>query len=230
MGKLGRVGIVVAARAASSRLPGKAMLPLNGMPMIVFLLRRLRSSRAADAIIVATTERGDDDAIAAAAAAEGMKVFRGSEDDVVARYVGAADAHRLDTVVRVTGDCPFVDGALVDHCLDAASRFDRFDVATTKGEFPVGLDAEIYPAELMADAHRRLNLTRAHREHLTLFLYEQADSYAIRRIEPPAGWRIGNRTFTVDTRPDYDAARVLADRFAGADFSIDALVAEAAHA
>lgn len=227
---LGRVGIVLAARTASSRLPGKALLPLNGLPMIVFLLRRLRASRRADTVIVATTTRTDDDALAATAAAEGAPVFRGADADVVARYVAAAEAHRLDTVVRVTGDCPFVDGVLVDHCLAAAEGFDRFDVATTKGAFPVGLDVEIYPAPLMADAHGRLPLTPAHREHLTLYFYEQAHAFALRTIAPREEWRADGRTFTVDTMPDYEAARKLAERFSGSDFPISALVAEAGRA
>src|SRR3974390_1575647 len=109
--RLGQVGIVVAARIGSTRLPGKALRPLDGIPMIVFLLRRLVPARRAT-VVFATTELPADDMLAGIVAGEGFPVYRGANEDVVARYVGAAERFSLDTVVRVTGDCPFVNAEL----------------------------------------------------------------------------------------------------------------------
>jgi spore coat polysaccharide biosynthesis protein SpsF len=218
-----RVGIVVAARTSSSRLPGKALLPLGGVPMIVFLLRRLRGMRSAQ-FILATTDLTADDELAAAAAGEGVAVYRGAEDDVVARFVGAANQFGFEIVGRVTGDCPFVDAELVDWCVDESLGFDRFDLATTKGRFPVGLDVELYPADRMAALDDGTALSLEEREHLTLHFYNNSASFEVRTIATPVGWMHSIRTFTVDTPADYAAAVRIVDGFGRGDFSIPSLL------
>ncbi|HZR76029.1 cytidylyltransferase domain-containing protein [Bradyrhizobium sp.] len=224
--KLGKVGILVAARTSSTRLPGKALLPLQGLPMLTFLLRRLQGLQSG-VVILATTDLPVDDELATIAAREGIGTFRGSESDLVARYVGAAKHFGLDAVARVTADCPFVDAELVDWCVMKTEEFDRFDLATTKGRFPVGLDVEIYRAETMVMLDAKAPLSRDHREHLTLYFYDHRDSFAVQSIAPPPGWRPASRSFTVDTASDYSFARSLADQFDRANFGISALLAAA---
>jgi len=221
--RLGRTGIIVAARAGSHRLPGKALLPLRGVPMLAFLLRRLKSAQRAE-VFFATTELPEDDALARMAAEEGAGVFRGANEDVVARYVGAAERFALDTVVRVTADCPFVDAQLADYCLDEAARLDKFDIATTKSRFPVGLDAEIYHAAAMAGLHSGGQLTAAEREHLTLHYYSRTDLYDVRHLEPPPGWVLVAPPLTVDTREDYERALRIAAGLPEGDMSIAAVL------
>lgn len=220
---MSRVGIIVAARTSSSRLPSKALLPLQGLPMIVFLLRRVRGAKLGK-VVVATTTTTADDRLAEIVLAERIPVFRGSEDDVVERYVGAARQFGFDVVARLTADCPFVDAELTDWCLARTAEFDRFDLATTKGRFPVGLDVEVYRAERMAalDSSGRLNAEE--REHLTLHLYNNSDEFAVRRIAPPNDWAVTDRHFTVDTQADYDDARDLVEKFGTVDFSIPAML------
>lgn len=225
MGDLGRVGIIVAARLGSRRLPRKALRPLNGVPMLAFLMRRLKSSRRSAEIILATSTRSDDDALADLAANEGVSVYRGELDDVTARYVGAAKKFRLDTVVRVTGDCPFVNGELVDYCVEAAASSVPFDLCTTKGQFPVGLDAEIYPAKLMEALHMSDQLTGEHREHLTLFLYHNRDKYRIVDLVPRKEWTKDKALYTVDVLEDYLQAQELVRHFDTPLFSIEQLAA-----
>ena len=215
---LGKVGIVVAARMSSTRLPGKAMLPLQGMPMVVFLLRRLAGLRSGQ-VVLATTQLAVDDDLADAASAEGVAVFRGADADVVGRYVATADRFGFDTVARVTADCPFVDGEMVDWCVARTNEFERCDLATTKTRFPIGLDVEIYAVERMRALDARA-LTEAEREHLTLCYYEHNDVFAVCTIEPPVAWPRSDRRFTVDTRSDYEEAARLADLFDDPRFSI----------
>jgi spore coat polysaccharide biosynthesis protein SpsF len=223
---LGNAGVVVAARTLSSRLPGKALLPLQGVPMILFLLRRLQPLRRA-AIVLATTTLAADDELVSVVEAAGVPVFRGADADVVARYVAAAARFGFDTVARVTGDCPFVDAELVEHCLSQCAAVATFDLATTKGRFPVGLDVEIYSAARMAALHAGGELSAAEREHLTLYFYNHRDACAVHALEPRPAWQCAGRHFTVDTRQDYDAARALAERFAGPEFAVETLVAAA---
>jgi spore coat polysaccharide biosynthesis protein SpsF len=222
----GSVGVIVAARSDSSRLPGKAMLPLNDVGMVSFLLRRLRPLRRGH-LVFATTALPSDDDLAASAAREGVPVYRGDSADVVARYVGAAAQFGFDKVARVTGDCPFVDAELVDFCIAQAAACEPFDLATTKGRFPVGLDVEIYKSARMAELHRSGRLSAAHREHLTLFFYDHHNEFTVRSLEPRSDWQPNGRQFTIDTRDDYATARSLVAGFGRGDFSIGELLATA---
>lgn len=230
MANLGRIGVIVAARTGSTRLPGKVLLPLSGIPMITFLLRRLRGSRRAQAFILATTGLAEDDRLAEIVAAEGVPVFRGSNEDLLERFVAATARHDLDTVVRVTGDCPFVDAETLDHCLSRCAELDAFDIATTKGAFPQGIDFEIYRATAMAELRGCAALSPADREHLTKYLYEHPERYRVCTIEPLEAWRLPGAVFTVDTPDDYRAAQALAARFDDINFSVADLIESARRA
>jgi len=208
---------------SSSRLPGKALLPLHGLPMVVFLLRRLRGARMGE-VILATTTLAADDQLADTVVAERVPVFRGADADVVARYVGAAKQFGFDTVARVTADCPFVDAELADWCIARTVEFEHFDLATTKGEFPVGLDLEVYRADCMAALDASGQLTAADREHLTLHFYNHPDTFAVRHIAPPPRWTHTERRFTVDTAADYDDAKALTEKMGRAEFPISAML------
>ena len=186
--------------------------------MLTFLLRRLRRAQSVE-IILATTDLAVDDELAVLAAQEKIAVYRGSENDLVTRYVGAAEQFGLDTVARVTADCPFVDAELVDWCVARAAEFDHFDLATTKGHFPVGLDVEIYRADTMAILAAEVALSTAHREHLTLYFYDSHDRFAVRRICLPPHWNWTPKSFTVDTAADWSYARALAEQFQGPGIS-----------
>lgn len=220
---LGRLGVIVAARTGSTRLPGKVLQPLGGQPMILFLLRRIAASRQADRVLLATTNLPGDDELAKTVEAAGFLVFRGAQNDVVQRYVEAAAMFGFDHVVRVTGDCPFVDAESLDYCIEQARALAPFDLATTKGHFPVGIDYEIYPASRMAALDRAGVLDAEDREHLTLHLYRRRKEYRLVELEPLAPWRSA-RSYTVDTPEDYARAQALVAAFNGSSFSIENLV------
>lgn len=224
-----RFTVIVAARLGSRRLPGKALLPFAGRPMLEYLLVRLLPSRLASEVVLATTARPEDDALAAVARGLGVPVFRGDEEDLVTRYADACRRFGVDHAVRVTGDCPFVDAALLDHCLDACRQNPGFHLATTKGAFPVGIDCEVFPAALLDDLLRRPDLSPAHREHLTLYVYERSERFRIDRFAPPAGLPAAAHSFTVDTPADYARCEALARRLSGRAFDLrDLLRADAA--
>ena len=186
-------------------------------------MRRLRDVKMGD-VILATTDLAADDRLAEVVEAEGVPVFRGADADVVARYVAAAERFDFDTVVRVTADCPFIDAELVDWCINRVAGFDHFDIATTKGEFPVGLDAEIYSAGLMATLNANDRLTVSEREHLTLHLYNHCNEYAVRAVSPPSAWPHTKRQFTVDTATDYENSIALVEKLGCSDFSISEML------
>jgi spore coat polysaccharide biosynthesis protein SpsF (cytidylyltransferase family) len=217
------VATVVSARTASRRLPGKALLELGGVPMLQFLLERIRATRLGGQIIFATTQRRDDDELAAHVKSLGISVFRGADADVAARYLAAAKAFGIDWIVRVTGDCPFVDAASLDACLAQWRADDRVDLVTTKGVFPVGIDYELFPTALLEREWPAM--TDDEKEHLTLRFYRPELGFVVRRFERPESWPVVDRTYLVDTAPDYAKARAWASRFPHGRFSVAELLA-----
>jgi spore coat polysaccharide biosynthesis protein SpsF len=217
---LGKIGVVVAARTGSTRLPGKALLPLGDLPMVLFLLRRLKTVCNAE-VVLATTTLESDNSLADIVSDFGVPVFRGDPKDLVQRYCDTANHFGFDIVVRVTADCPFVDAALIEWCLQRAAELTEWDIATTKGQFPVGLDAEIYPTKLMQALNDSAPLSADDREHLTLHLY---NNYKVARLSPPPDWAATSKVFTVDTQADYELAQGLVASFKGADFSVKKLL------
>lgn len=207
-----KYGVFVAARTGSTRLPGKALMPLADVPMVAYLLRRLKGSRLAGRLVLATTDLPEDDRLEALARSEGVPCFRGDRGDLVKRYVDAARAFPCEFAVRVTADCPFVDAAGLDACLAQCEAQDAFDVASTKTRFPVGLDFEIYSTARMEALHASVDLSAEEREHLTLHMYRHPDRFVLRPLHPPPDLPKTSRTFTVDTPEDYRFAADLAAR------------------
>ena len=158
----------------SSRLPGKVLLDLAGRPALVRLLERLERCRTLDAVIVATSTHERDDAIASVCESRGTPVFRGSETDVLDRYLQAANAFGVSTVVRVTADCPLIDPALLDEMVTFFStRGDDFDLVTNRHPltFPDGLDVDVMSRESLQRAAAEAE-TPHQREHVIPFFWE----------------------------------------------------------
>jgi len=167
-----KFSVILAARLRSTRLPAKALLPLAGLPLLTFMLRRLKGAALVDQIILATTNRPEDRHLATLAYAEGVRVFQGSEDDLIRRTLDACEHFSVEYAVRVTGDCPFVDAASLDHCLAQCTKAGSFDLASTKGAFPVGIDYEVLRAASLATVDASGAPDAADKEHLTKYFYD----------------------------------------------------------
>jgi spore coat polysaccharide biosynthesis protein SpsF len=195
-----RTGVIVQARMGSSRLPGKVLRDLCGRPVLGHLLARLEHA-AVDTVVVATSDRAEDDPVAAFAARAGVAVHRGPLDDVLGRFVAAARAHRLQRVVRVCGDSPLLDPALVDRALRLLAE-EGTDIASNVAgtrTFPAGQSVEA----LRRDVLERLDILAAapaDREHVTRFAYGHPDLFSVAAFhrDPPAD---GHR-LVVDTPAD----------------------------
>ena len=120
--EMNRAGAVVQARMGSRRLPGKVLAEISGRPMLWHIVNRLRSATSLTSVGVATSDLARDDAIEDFCNEHEIACFRGSEDDVLGRFVSAATAWRLDPVVRITADCPFVCPHTVDVLVRALNH------------------------------------------------------------------------------------------------------------
>src|SRR6185295_19854342 len=132
---------IIQARMGSTRLPGKALMPIGDATMLARVVERTRRAQRVDSVVVATTINPADDAIIDECAALDVAVYRGDEHDVLERYYRAALAHDADIVVRITSDCPLIDPALIDKHVDRlAQRWREVDFVTNmvRQSYPLG--------------------------------------------------------------------------------------------
>lgn len=216
------VATVVSARMASRRLPGKALLDLGGVPMVQFLLDRLRGTKLGGPVIFATTERRDDDILAVRVAEMGIPVFRGADADVAGRYLALARKFAADWIVRVTGDCPFVDAQSLDYCLSQWDRQEKYDLLSTKGAFPVGIDYELFSTATLESEWPKMS--GEEKEHLTLRLYRPELGFALKLFSHPTSWPKVSCSYTVDTAEDYKKALAWVKSLGNRRFSVQDLL------
>lgn len=224
-----KVGVVIAARLGSSRLPGKAVRPLMGQPMLAFLIRRLQQNKSGIPCILATTQEPENRALCDIAHELGCPSFAGATDDLVSRYYQCAIEYDCDYIVRVTADCPFLDGATLDDFLQRAFTIEQpFDLVTTKTQYPQGLDFELFPTTLLKQINQADDISTFQREHLTLYLYDNIHRYNIIKMSPPKDWPTADGTYTIDTPTDYDRAQMLVQAFQSFRFDVPSLLRKAA--
>ena len=173
---------VIQARLGSTRLPGKVLADLAGAPLLQRVIERVRRARRVDQVVVATTVRPEDAAVAALAEALGMRCTRGSETDVLARYLDAARQWPAERIVRITADCPLLDPAVVDDVI-AASDDPAYDYVANINPptFPDGLDVEVVRHDALVRAGAEATL-RSEREHVTLHIRHHPERYRIRNV------------------------------------------------
>jgi len=200
--------IVIQARMTSTRLPGKVLMDVCGRPMLAQQLRRLKRCRRVDEIVLATTGNAADDPVVALADGEGVRWFRGSEDDVLSRYAEAAREAQAGLIVRVTSDCPLIDPEVTDRVIAALEeRAAECDYAANviRRTFPQGLDTEAFFIDTLERVHR-MAASRPAREHVTLFIYrERPDLFAVHSVVD--GEDHSDIRWTVDTAEDLALVR-----------------------
>ncbi len=205
---------IVQARTGSTRLPGKVLMDLAGEPMLARVVRRLSRAQSLHEVIVATTTEAQDDAVAELARARGWPCIRGSRDDVLDRYYQAATDRMADLVVRVTGDCPFIEPILVDQVvaalLDGWPDVDLSSNVWPRRTFPRGLDAEALTSLALARVWREDHSPRT-REHVTAHIYKNPQQYRIVGVQGEND--LSEHRWTVDTCEDWALAECLYHHF-----------------
>ncbi len=205
-----RTVAIIQARTGSTRLPGKVLLPLLGEPLLATVVRRVARAASVDATVVATTTLPDDDAIADLAAEEGWLVERGSEMDLLDRYLQAARAHDAERVVRITSDCPVIDPTVIDEVVSAlaAAGADYASNTLDPRTFPRGLDVEAMTIDALETAGRE-DRDPGSREHATPFLYRHPERFRLAAVRLPID--MSGHRWTVDTPEDYELVRRIYD-------------------
>ena len=198
-----KIIVTIEARMTSSRLPGKVLLESLEKPMLQLMVERLKNMKYADDIVIATTVNKSDDPIIKLAEEIGVKYFRGSEEDVLQRVLGAAHENRADIIVELTGDCPLIDPALIDQVVELYLSEDC-DYATNclTQTYPLGMETEVFSTELLEIADKEGD-TLEDREHVSWFFVRNPDRFKLVNTEASAELQWPELRLTLDEEPDY---------------------------
>jgi spore coat polysaccharide biosynthesis protein SpsF len=196
-----RVFVVVSARMASSRCPGKAVAPLAGRPLLAVLLERMAAARGVDGVVLATSTRPENDGLARLAEQEGFAVFRGEEDDVLRRHVDCARAIGAEHVVRVTGDNPLTDLETLER-LVVRHVEERADYTYVPGDaLLMGILSEVVSRAALERSWER-GEARHRSELMTLYIKEHPGEFRVVAETLPEGLYRPEYRLTVDEAED----------------------------
>jgi spore coat polysaccharide biosynthesis protein SpsF len=193
-------------------------MEIRGKPVLQILAERLAGSELIDKIVVATTVNPSDDAIENLCKKINVNVFRGSEEDVLGRVVGAAESVNADIIAEVTGDCPLMDPEVIDNVIKVyQEKYPEYDYVTNIGyvnntvrEIPIGMDVRVFTykdlkciSEITDDPEDR--------EHVSLYFFRTGkDKYSLHNVSVPDKWkRDYNIRLTLDTKEDFEVIKII---------------------
>ena len=209
---------IVQARLGSSRLPGKMLRDIAGVPALERTLSRIRRTRRIDEVVVATTTAPGDAEILRLTERLGLPAFAGSEEDVLDRFYQAAASRGAEVVVRLTGDCPLHDPEVIDRVvaafLDQPGGLDYVSNASPP-TFPDGLDTEVFSFSLLERMWREAT-EKADREHVTTYVRTRLDEFRTANVPCELGDLSGLR-WTLDEPADLEFLDWVFRSFEGRD-------------
>jgi spore coat polysaccharide biosynthesis protein SpsF len=197
--------VIIQARMGSTRLPGKSLMALGSHTVIDWVSTRAAMADSIVKVVVATSSDPGDDVLADHLRRRGTTVVRGHPTDVLDRYVTALAEAETDIIVRVTGDCPFVQPELIDQAVDSITGID-YVPTDADGRFPRGFDVEAVRRGALLAAHAEAT-DPLEREHVTPFIVRRPERFTTIPLACPAWAQHPELRITVDERPDLELLR-----------------------
>ena len=198
---------ILQARSTSTRLPGKVLEDVLGLPMIIRQIERLKSSSQIDLLVVATSDDPSDDALVNILNEEGVLVRRGPLDDVLERFSQVVDEFEPSSIVRLTADCPLTDINVIDMVISSHLETNSdYTSNTLEPTFPDGLDVECVSISAF-NLLRTLDLSTSEREHVTLGIYKRPNIFQLNSIVQPTD--LSSLRWTVDVPDDLTFVRTI---------------------
>lgn len=218
---------IIQARMSSSRLPGKVLVDIGGLPMLSRVVVRSRRSHLLDEVIVATTIDPSDDPVYDFCVQHGFSCFRGSLHDVLDRYFQAAKLFAAQTIVRITADCPVIAPEEIDRTTLAYLE-NRVDFAANRlpppftRTTPIGLDTEVCSMGILEQAWLHAK-EKYEREHVMPYIYGTPGRFNTISVDMSPSY--AHFRWTVDTPEDLDVIRLIYQAFNNRDdFSLLELI------
>lgn len=204
-----KIVATIEARMTSSRLPGKVMLPALGRSMLAHLTSRLKAVPSIDEIVLATTINAADDVLVDFAEKDGISIFRGSEEDVMERVIGAAESAQADVVVEITGDCPIIDPDLVEQTIRIFMRNNAVYCANSFiSSYPDGMDTQVIKLEALKRSFSMTN-DPLDREHVSRHIVNNPQLFPHTYLIAPPSLHWPGLGLTLDELADYELIRTL---------------------
>lgn len=213
-----KIGVIIQARMRSTRLPGKIFKKIGGKPILEWVVDRCKLLNNVSEIIIATTTNEQDDKIVEWCKEQSIPYFRGSETNVLERYVQCAEFYNLDWIIRVTSDCPFLDYKIANEVIKKALQNQEFDLWAIKENWTRGLAIELVKLESLKKI-TKYSQDELYKEHVTLYLYKDSVNFTKRDFYVPDNRRYPQFRLTVDTHQDFEVCEKIANNFM--DSSID---------
>jgi spore coat polysaccharide biosynthesis protein SpsF len=204
---------ILQARLTSRRFPGKVLKDINGEPMIIRQLNRVRNSKLLEQIIVATSINSSDDELVGVLEKHNIKYFRGDLDDVASRFVAIINELSPSMVIRLTADCPLIDPNIIDLVIQKHLESGaEYTSNTLNPTFPDGLDVECFDPKILLKLYGE-NPTSIECEHVTYGLYTRTNfckKYSVEQIVDYSKLR-----WTVDIPDDLEFVKNIFENFSG---------------
>ena len=218
----GKTVAIIQARLGSSRLPRKILLDIAGQSMLERVVTRVQQAKQIDQVVIATTTDQTDDPLIEYCEDRNWNFFRGSEHDVLSRYLETARHFLATRVVRVTSDCPLIAPGVIDQLVHLSIASSAGSGSGCKSEldyccnfyperhFPRGLDCECISTQALKRIDRLATLPE-YREHVTLYAYRNPERFSIGSLKSSSDFS-GFR-WTVDTPEDLELIRTIYHHF-----------------
>jgi len=195
---------VIQARANSTRLPGKVMMPILGKPILWHIYNRLKNCKLLKLVIISTGDLEKNSEITEFASNNSIPFFVGSETDLIDRLYKTAMNFQASAIVRITGDCPLVDPKIVDELVsEFVKNNDKYDIVTNcqTRTFPHGLDVEIYSLKCLTKLWNEIKEPEL-REWFPFYVNKNQSLFQILNI--PNSKDLSNYRWTIDYPEDYE--------------------------
>jgi len=194
--------VIIQARTGSTRLPGKVLKDLCGKPVLQHVVERLKHSLLISEIVIATTDLPEDDIIEKFCIEHSIKYYRGSSENVLSRYYGAAKEYNAETVIRITSDCPVIDPALIDRMIAEYEKSGADYMSNSLiRTYPRGLDAEIFSFAALEKAFNEA-VKQYELEHVTPYIYQHPEKFSLKNYAGSRDYSF--HRWTLDTEEDYE--------------------------
>lgn len=196
---------IIQARMSSTRLPGKVMMKLEKKPILEHVVSRVSRARGIDEVVVATTINLADLPIVEFCAQNGIRVFCGSEENVLDRFFQVAKLIKPRNIVRITADCPMIDHREIARVVAVHARggYD-YTANSISGKCADGEDVEIFKFSALEESWKRAKLA-SDLEHVTLYIKRFPKKFKLR--DTPGPLDLSNERWTVDRKEDLQFAR-----------------------
>lgn len=211
-----KVIAIIQARMSSERLPGKVIKPLNGIPMIVQICKRVNNAKLIDGVVVATSSDSSDDRLVEICHKNNIKTFRGSLNNVLERYYFCATSEKAEVVVRLTGDNALVDSCLIDKSIELFSS-SNLDYLSYCKELPVGMSTEVFTYNALEKTYDEASDSEC-KEHVTPYMYTNGNKFKWTRFSDARLSDNSSLRLTVDTVEDWNLIKYIYEHFGNKSF------------